>query len=315
MKSAKLLQLRQLDERMSSYKSIPTNLTPENGWIKTLRTSLDITLEQLGEQMDCSKQSVLQFEKSEASGSITLKKLKDLGEAMGLELVYGFVPKVGSLETLYERMEEELQQKISNRASQTAELSDINTSRALSDKQRSALKFSSITTEGALLAFEQINIEKAMQWMMQKKFKREEILSEAFIKNIHKRMFEEVWTNAGKYRTHNTEFGEAPENIETAIQQLITDTNTWIDTKTYAADEIAIRFKHRLASIHAFGNGNGRHSRIMADIIIQHIFKRELFSWNKTNLHEASTSRTEYINAMKLADQGNVLRLLGFARN
>ncbi len=315
MKSTKLLQLRQLDQRMSPYQAIPTNLTPEIGWIKTLRSSLDITLEQLGEQMDCSKQSILQFEKSEASGSITLKKLKDLGEAMGLELVYGFVPKEGSLEKVYERMERELQQKISNRASQTSELSTADDNRLLNEREKADLKLSSINTQKELTAFEQINIERAMQWMMTKKFKREEILNEAFIKNIHKRMFDEVWTNAGKYRTKTTELGEAPENIETAVQKLIAEMNHWIDNKTYAADEIAIRFKHRLASIHPFANGNGRHSRIMADIIIQHIFKRELFSWNKTNLHELSSSRTEYINAMKLADQGNVLRLLGFARN
>ena len=128
-------------------------------------------------------------------------------------------------------------------------------------------------------------------------------------------MFGDVWDWAGEFRKTEKNIGVPWPKITEELSKLLSDTEYWIANKTYPADEIAIRFKHRLVSIHCFSNGNGRHSRIMADIIIQHIFNKEEFTWSNANGNDPTKIRAEYINAIKLADQGNMLRLLGFARN
>ncbi|HMW39337.1 MAG TPA: Fic family protein, partial [Saprospiraceae bacterium] len=78
---------------------------------------------------------------------------------------------------------------------------------------------------------------------------------------------------------------------------------------------IAVRFKHRLVSIHCFPNGNGRHSRLLADIIIEKIYKRPVFSWGATSLSSEGDARAAYIKALKTADKGDYGPLLAFARS
>jgi Fic-DOC domain mobile mystery protein B len=96
---------------------------------------------------------------------------------------------------------------------------------------------------------------------------------------------------------------------------LCDDALYWIDHKSYSPDEIAIRFKHRLVSIHCFPNGNGRHSRLMADIIVEKVFHKNVFSWGTNNLSRSGQTRTDYLKAVKQADLGNYKPLLDFARS
>ena len=93
------------------------------------------------------------------------------------------------------------------------------------------------------------------------------------------------------------------------------DTIYWIDNNTYVPVEIAIRFKHRIVAIHCFPNGNGRHSRLMADVIIESIFGKEVFSWQTSNMIKADKTRKEYIGALRQADIGNIIPLIEFAEN
>ena len=95
---------------------------------------------------------------------------------------------------------------------------------------------------------------------------------------------------------------------------LLDDTKYLIKNDTYPPDEIAIRFKHKLVNIHCFPNGNGRHSRIMADIIIESVFKKDVFTWNNSNLVKPNSARKEYIDSIKKADNGIIEPLLDFAR-
>ena len=99
------------------------------------------------------------------------------------------------------------------------------------------------------------------------------------------------------------------------LKNLLDDATYWVANNTYAPEEIAIRFKHRLVSIHCFPNGNGRHSRIMADIIMESIFNKDIFSWHQSNMVKPDETRKKYIRALREADNGNVEPLILFAKN
>ncbi len=103
--------------------------------------------------------------------------------------------------------------------------------------------------------------------------------------------------------------------IPEALKVLCDDALFWVDHDTYPPIEIAVRFKHRLVSIHCFSNGNGRHSRLMADIIIEKVFEQEAFSWGATDLSKKGDSRRKYIRAVQAADKGDYNSLLKFARS
>jgi Fic-DOC domain mobile mystery protein B len=185
----------------------------------------------------------------------------------------------------------------------------------LDEEEKEGLLIQSIGTRSELDEFEQQNIEKAIQWAMMNSFKHKTILTEVFIRNVHKRMFNNIWFWAGKFRKTNKNIGIDQWQIPTELKTLLDDANYWVENNTYSPDEIAIRFKHRLVSIHCFPNGNGRHSRLMADIIIEKIYKMEVFSWGSNNLSNESDARTIYLKAVKAADKGAYKLLIAFARS
>lgn len=185
----------------------------------------------------------------------------------------------------------------------------------LSEEEKDGLLIKAITTHGELDEHEQLNIERAIAWTIKKKHSPEKILTEEFVKELHKKMFDKVWAWAGEFRHSEKNIGVKWIHIGTELKYLLDDTIYWIENKTFSPDEIAIRFKHRLVSIHCFPNGNGRHSRIMADIIIELIFGNKIFSWNESNMVKADEARKRYINSIKEADNGNVAALIEFARN
>ncbi|MCB0472294.1 MAG: mobile mystery protein B [Flavobacteriaceae bacterium] len=185
----------------------------------------------------------------------------------------------------------------------------------IDEEEKEGLKIKSITTQSELDQFEQLNIEKAIAWSMHTNLKPERVLTEKFIKDLHKRMFGDVWKWAGKFRTSEKNIGIKWNQISVALKNLLDDTNYWIENKTFTPEEIAIRFKHRLVSIHCFPNGNGRHSRMMADILMEYIFGEEIFSWHQSNMVKADDTRKEYIAALKKADNGEIKPLIDFAKS
>jgi Fic-DOC domain mobile mystery protein B len=102
--------------------------------------------------------------------------------------------------------------------------------------------------------------------------------------------------------------------IPVALRQLLDDTRAWIEYQTYPPDEIAVRFHHRLVLIHSFPNGNGRHARLMADLLVMRL-GGERFSWGSANLQDAGTVRQRYIAALRAADDQDIGPLLAFARS
>lgn len=180
--------------------------------------------------------------------------------------------------------------------------------------EKEGLKIKSITTQGELDEFEQLNIERAVEWTIHTKLKPERVLTEAFIKELHKRMFNDIWKWACKFRKSDKNIGVEWPQIGIQLNQLFGDTKYWIDNNTFSQEEIAIRFKHRIVAIHCFSNGNGRHSRMMADIIMENVFGKNAFSWRQSNMSKPDDVRKAYIAALKEADRGNIEPLLGFAK-
>ena len=184
----------------------------------------------------------------------------------------------------------------------------------LDEDEKEGLLIKSIATRGELDEFEQQNIEDAIQWSLTRKFKSEQILSETFILALHKKMYKSVWRWAGEYRKTNKNIGVDKLEIPVALRSLIDDASYWLENNVYEPDEFALRFKHRLVSIHCFPNGNGRHSRMIADIIIEKIYQLPVFSWGSKSLADENDSRKNYLIAIRKADKGDLELLLKFAR-
>jgi Fic-DOC domain mobile mystery protein B len=172
-----------------------------------------------------------------------------------------------------------------------------------------------IATRSELDEFEQQNIEEAMHWVLSRSFKPKDILTEKFVRTLHKRMYGNIWAWAGHFRKTNKNIGVDKWIISSSLKNLLDDITFWIDHNTFEADEIAIRFKHRLVCIHCFPNGNGRHSRLMADVIINKIFKRPVFSWGASSLLQQSDTRTAYLKALREGDKNDYNQLILFARS
>ena len=158
---------------------------------------------------------------------------------------------------------------------------------------------------------EQENITRGQAWALGRR--RRDTLSEKFIKDLHKQMLGEVWRWAGDFRRSERNLGIPFYEIPAALRQLLGDTKAWIEYKSYPPDEIAVRFHHRLVQIHPFANGNGRHARLMADLLVMEL-GQERFSWGRANLQEAGDVRARYIAALKAADNHDIGPLLAFAR-
>jgi Fic-DOC domain mobile mystery protein B len=185
----------------------------------------------------------------------------------------------------------------------------------LNEEEQNGLLIPSITTREELDEFEQLNIEKAIQWTFGKKWKAEQMFSEKFVKDLHKRMYGEVWKWAGAFRESEKNLGIKSYLIPAELKVLLDDALFWVENDTYSPDELAIRFKHRLVSIHCFSNGNGRHSRLMADLIMEKLFNATFFSWGSSNLVKATETRKAYIKAVKMADKQDLQPLIVFAKS
>ncbi len=177
------------------------------------------------------------------------------------------------------------------------------------------LKIKTISTREELDAFEQANIEEAVMWSLKRKYSKDKILTEEFVKTLHRKMFGKVWKWAGNFRKTNKNIGVDKFFIEQELRKLLDDCKYWIEHKTYPSDEIAIRCKHRMVKIHLFPNGNGRHSRLFADVLVSHVLERPVFTWGGKNLVRKGEARARYLIALRQADMENIEPLLQFARS
>jgi Fic-DOC domain mobile mystery protein B len=181
----------------------------------------------------------------------------------------------------------------------------------LTEEEREGLIPSYITLRSELNEAEQANILEAAEWAFALK---RNMLEEKFLNNLHKRMYGNVWRWAGKYRTTGKNIGIDAYRIPTELRQLLDDCRYWIENGTYEPDEIAARFHHRIVSIHCFPNGNGRHARLAADLLLKSM-GGERFSWGGKNLVDVGEARKRYIAALQAADGHDIGPLLEFVHS
>lgn len=181
----------------------------------------------------------------------------------------------------------------------------------LTPDEKDGLILKWITLRSELNEVEARNIAQAQIWLISNKNK--DIFSTTFLCNLHKKMFGEVWKWAGAYRTTERNIGVSPYQIPVKLMQLFDDMKYWIENKTYDNQEIAVRFHHKLVQIHPFPNGNGRVSRLMADLVYQKLEGKTLY-WGNTDLINVSEARSKYITALRKADAGDYSDLLLFTK-
>lgn len=170
-----------------------------------------------------------------------------------------------------------------------------------------------LTTREELDIWEEKNILLGRQWVLSKRvLNRFDPLSEGDIIKLHKRMFDQTWKWAGTIRTRDKNIGVPFSNIRVELRTLLDDARYWQKEKTFDVGEMAVRFHHRLVKIHLFPNGNGRHARLIADIIARQGGVPE-FTWGGRNLVNAGELRAEYIAALKRADDGDYRDLICFS--
>ncbi len=184
----------------------------------------------------------------------------------------------------------------------------------LDEDEKDGLLIPTVTTRGDLDEFEQLGVEKANEWLLGRKLSIEKILSEDFVKDLHKRMFSDIWKWAGEFRKTEKNIGVDPVTIQIELRNLLNDCKYWIENKVFHEDEIAVRLSHRMVWIHPFANGNGRHSRLMADVLVNKGFGKPYFTWGSVNLTKEGEARSKYLTALKAADQNDYKLLIEFAR-
>jgi Fic-DOC domain mobile mystery protein B len=181
----------------------------------------------------------------------------------------------------------------------------------LTPEERADLIPAHIAYRAELNEAEQENIARGQDWALGR---RRDLLTEKFIKDLHGRMLGDVWRWAGNFRRTERNLGIPFYEVPMAVRHLLEDAKAWVHYKTYPPDEIAVRFHHRLVKIHPFPNGNGRHSRLMADLLVMSL-GGERFSWGSARLQKAGDVRRRYIAALQAADNHDYAPLLTFARS
>ena len=174
------------------------------------------------------------------------------------------------------------------------------------------LRLGHIATRGDLDAAEQRNVANAITWGGRRRLTVEQILDEPFVRALHRRMFGDVWSWAGTYRTTSRNLGVDAWLIHEGLGALLGDAEHWI-ANSDDGDAVCVRVHHRLVHVHPFPNGNGRHARLFADLLAGGL-GADPFSWGATAT-DAESLRAAYISALRDADAGDPLPLIAFARS
>ena len=322
----------QLDLSLAKLRPLGQTVRPVKGWLRAIRTGLGMSGVQLARQLGVKPPRVVEMEKNEVDGAITLKVLERAAHAMGCSLVYALIPRAGSLE-------QTLRDQAKAALADAALVSGISfydpvgdpiadpaggpirdaarESAPLGPEETGGLRLSHISTRGELRLWESGNIHAAEAWAFGRR--RADLLTEKWILRLHSRMFGQVWKSAGELRVREAARdpgrGAPPMEIPSRLSALLENAAYWAKAKVHPPDEACIRFFHRLAGIRAFDRGSGRHARLMADLALVRIYGKPRFTWGgrPSGAGEGETIK-RYLEAMRAADARDFKPLLAFAR-
>lgn len=172
----------------------------------------------------------------------------------------------------------------------------------------------SLATKEELNEWERENMLLATEWATADRTSVVGMVSDEYIRKLHGKIFDQTWKWAGEFRRTEKNIGVPVHEMREKLMALFGDVRYWIENRTYAPDEIAVRFHHRLVFIHLFPNGNGRHARLIADVFAMKL-GRPRFTWGSANLVKEGEARNKYLEAIRTADNGDIQPLLKFARS
>jgi Fic-DOC domain mobile mystery protein B len=173
----------------------------------------------------------------------------------------------------------------------------------------------SLLTRAQLNEVERLNINAARIWALSRPVqKRADLATDFFARELHKKMFNTVWTWAGRYRVTERNLGWDWHRIPEGMRVLMDDFQGWLRYKTHSLEEAVVRLHHRMVVIHPWPNGNGRHARLMADVLLAANGGKAL-TWGAGGNLQSGEVRARYIAALKSADQGDFQPLLTFAKS
>lgn len=171
-----------------------------------------------------------------------------------------------------------------------------------------------LATREELNEWERANILEADRWAMRAgNLRNSDPLTEEYVRKLHRRMFDQTWKWAGAYRNSEKNIGAPAHEIREKLMVLLGDVRFQVENQTWSPDEIVVRFHHRLVQIHPFPNGNGRHGRLIADVLIAKLGGAR-FTWGRQELIQPGEARQQYLQAMRTADTGDIGPLLEFVR-
>ena len=174
----------------------------------------------------------------------------------------------------------------------------------LDPDEREGLRFRHVTTRGELNELEQANIQDGLLWLS--RHRTRDVLTEDFLRELHRRLFGQVWKWAGQFRRTEKNIGVDPLVIAVDLRMLLDDARYWSEDRTYQPLEAAARFHHRLVFIHLFPNGDGRHARIATDLYLENFFGHPAIDWAAGHdLLHTNERRSAYIAALRAADAGD----------
>jgi len=172
----------------------------------------------------------------------------------------------------------------------------------------------SLATKEELNEWERENILHAREWAIADRTSPNDVACDEYVRKLHLKMFDQTWKWAGQYRRTEKNIGIPFHEIRERLAALFADVRYWIENGTYSPDEIAVRFHHRLVALHSFPNGNGRHARLIADVLVMKLARPSL-TWGSTDLIKQGESRARYLDAIRKADNADLRPLIEFARS
>lgn len=169
------------------------------------------------------------------------------------------------------------------------------------------LKLPFVKTRAQLSAVEGPNIVSGKQaTLTSRKSRVPNMLSVEYLRELHSRMFNDVWDWAAQIPSTElqNEFAASVPGIRPQLSILYADAiEYWLNDKRMTPEEFAVRVHHRVVKIHPFRNGNGRHSRLLADLLLSENFGLETFTWGgSAQLGAGDLYRQPYLEGLKAAD-------------